>query len=843
MTLTPDTTHALALSLLHADSEAEVISILETHGLWEQEELWRLYGDRDGNFSVIGNQQSRPEAALVEKIVNSVDARLMNACSSAGIDATSDEAPKSIRDAVATFIQGVEPDQAMAGLLRFWDGDRQLEESKSITLAVTGMKPREGMPCITISDAGEGQTPDRMPDTFLSIDRENKLRIPFVQGKFNMGGTGALKFCGKDGIQLVITKRSPEASPPNSDSSQRDAEWGFTVVRRMRPKAGAGAVRNSVYRYLAPVGADANPGKGSVLSFPADSIKAMPDQNKAYARELKSGSLVKLYEYDMKGFSSHILMGNGLLSRLEILLPGIALPVRLHECRNYRGSEERSFANTLVGFSARLEDNKNLEDGFPTSSHLRVAGEDLSAEIYVFKAKKATAYRRQEGIIFTINGQTHGSIHKNFFARKRVKMGRLADSLLVVVNCSKLSVAAREDLFMNSRDRLSDGALRNAIEEALQDLIARHHGLRELAERRRQDEIASRLEDSKPLEEVLGSILKSSPSLSRLFLLGQRLNRPHRTESDGHDPRGGEGGSYVGQPHPSYFHFAKKKYNTVLSRETEVGRRCRIKFETDVANDYFTRDAVRGRYSVEVLEGLAEDAEVDHAISLHDGIANWTITLPDALEAGDEVTVQCTVEDDTLLEPFVNVARIRVLPAREHQGKNGKRRSRSDKDQGKDPGGNNSGQGKKGKSEPGGIKLPRVLPVKKGDEIWVQREFDDSTGTEVVDDGVEGDPSSGSELTFYVNTSNLYLLTDMKGSRVDPRLTEAKFVFGNVLVGLALMNDASGDRKNGGDDEGQTPAEIVASTTRALAPFLLPMIDYLGALTSDGVSDLGLSEE
>lgn len=47
----------------------------------------------------------------------------------------------------------------------------------------------------------------------------------------------------------------------------------------------------------------------------------------------------------------------------ELLLPRIALPVRMHECRAYRGVAERSFANTLVGVMARLVDNKNLEPG------------------------------------------------------------------------------------------------------------------------------------------------------------------------------------------------------------------------------------------------------------------------------------------------------------------------------------------------------------------------------------------------------------------------------------------------------------------------------------------------
>jgi|SRR6516164_1026093 hypothetical protein len=41
--------------------------------------------------------------------------------------------------------------------------------------------------CFTVSDNGEGQTPDKMPYTLLSLDRSNKLRVPFVQGKFNMG--------------------------------------------------------------------------------------------------------------------------------------------------------------------------------------------------------------------------------------------------------------------------------------------------------------------------------------------------------------------------------------------------------------------------------------------------------------------------------------------------------------------------------------------------------------------------------------------------------------------------------------------------------------------------------
>lgn len=70
----------------------------------------------------------------------------------------------------------------------------------------------------------------------------------------------------------------------------------------------------------------------------------------------------------MKGFGSHALMKDGLLFRLELLLPGIALPVRVHECRNFAGAPG-SFANSLVGIIARLQRNlgDNLEPRFPAA--------------------------------------------------------------------------------------------------------------------------------------------------------------------------------------------------------------------------------------------------------------------------------------------------------------------------------------------------------------------------------------------------------------------------------------------------------------------------------------------
>ena len=419
-------------------------------------------------------------------------------------------------------------------------------------------------------------------------------------------------------------------------------------------------------------------------------------------------------------------------------------------------------------------------------------------------------------------------------------MGRLGDSLLVVVDCSRLSVAAREDLFMNSRDRLSNGELRKAIEVELEDLIGRHHGLRDLREHRRASEIAERLGDSKPLEDALGTIFRTSPSLNRLFLQGQRLSRPHRAGTRGGSENGtGTGGGFVGKPHPTFFRFEKTPDADSIHRSAEKGRRCRIKFETDVANDYFKRASVPGHYCVEVLEGPMEGLDVSHNLVLHDGVANWSISLPDELNVRDELTIQCTVTDDTLIEPFVKVALISVSPRTQRRSGEGERGRRRDTDT---PTSGEGAPGGKGENKDAGIQLPKIHRVKENDQLWREHGFDHFTGCKVVDDSDPLHPENGPTLTFYVNTSNRSFETDLKVGREDPKVAEAKFVYANVLVGLGLLNDS---REGHQDTLGETESseDRVASTTRALAPFLLPMIEFLGSLGPDEVSGGGVGDE
>ena len=358
-----DETKELCLDLLRADSETEVISILKKAGYWDNPNVWRLIGDREGNYSTIGNQQNKSEAALTEKVINSIDARLMSECLIRGIHSESKQAPQSIREAVARFFEGKEKWMEIGGTIRNWDDKRRREISEGIIIAVTGNKHS---PCITVADVGEGQIPDMMHDTFLSIDKTNKLKIPFVQGKYNMGGTGALRFCGQENLQLIITKRNPQIIKVMKENSPSSDYWGFTIVRRESPPEN---LKNSIYTYLSPIDAALYPRKGKVLKFKSDILPLFPEDNKPYARGHEWGSAVKMYNYDVRGFASHACMKTGLLYRLGAMLPEPALPVRIYECRDFKG-HSGSFSTTLTGLAVRLEDNKaeNLEEGFPDSA-------------------------------------------------------------------------------------------------------------------------------------------------------------------------------------------------------------------------------------------------------------------------------------------------------------------------------------------------------------------------------------------------------------------------------------------------------------------------------------------
>ena len=774
----------LCLGLLYAESEQTVIRLLKHYGYWHNDTAWRLYGDIENNWSTIGNQQSHPVAAMVEKLVNSIDAVLMRECLQRGIPVEEFDAPQSIKEAQEEFFGIRNGNLANIGAIN------RTQLAQNVGLVATGGKNN---PNYTVFDRGEGQTPLSMPDTLLSLSKANKLRIPFVQGKFNMGGTGALPYCGKNNLQLVISRRCPEIADPDDPTA---SHWGFTVVRRQDPPEGA---RSSIFTYLAP--------DNEILSFDSEELR-LPHGYREVSRapQLKWGTIIKMFEYKMTGLKS--LVTRRLYEAVSLALPQPGLPVRFYEFRNFSGDNPES---TMSGLHVRLEEDKskNVEAGFPIPHRLHVLGEPMRLAIYAFKKGRAESYRRNEGIIFTINGQTHHAITKRFFSRHSVKMSYIADSILGIVDATNISSRARENLFMNSRDRMRRGELYSAIERKLEEIIRNNAALKALREQRRREAIEGKLSDSKPLKEVLNNIIKKSPSLAALFITGKDLSNPFKPKRVG--PKKDE---FVGKQRPEFFRLFKKYRKPRLNERPINRRQFRVQFETDVVDDYFDREIDPG-----IFELRCDDSEArDYSLNLRDGVATLNIGMPDNAEVGDRLTYFARVSDELLFEPFVNEFEIAVTEADTSGSRSGGNR--------KPPAGDDDGD----REKPDSMAMPEIIEVREDE--WEKYRFHEYSALDVKGSGAEDDA-----YVFFINMDNLHLKWELKewlAQNQEPKLLQGRFQYAMVLMGMAILKETTEEasKKDASlfDENGLTPAEYVAKFTSIVAPVILPMIQTLGDL-------------
>ena len=264
--LTPED---LFWELYNAKNETAVEKIIEMYSDVFRSENWRPLGGNESNFGVVENQQSNPVAALVEKLTNSIDAILMRRCYEEGIDPKSPSAPRSIDTAIERFF----PDH------KNWDlPNARNSQAEHIQILADSKSGDTSDTSIIIYDDGEGQHPHHFEDTFLSLLRGNKNEIHFVQGKYNMGGSGAIVFCGKNRYQLIASRRYDATG-----------EFGFTLIRKhpLSPQE-AQTKKNTWYEYLVI--------DGNIPSF------AITDLDLGlHNRRFRTGTVIKLYSYDTKG--------------------------------------------------------------------------------------------------------------------------------------------------------------------------------------------------------------------------------------------------------------------------------------------------------------------------------------------------------------------------------------------------------------------------------------------------------------------------------------------------------------------------------------------------------------
>lgn len=782
----------LCLALLKADYEDEVTAVLRDAGLLEDNASWVPLGGVEANWSIVGNQQSKSVDALVDKLVNSIDAVLLSECWRHGIDPESSEAPQTMEEAVERFFRVPE------GRLANATPQRRTQLASQIFLIATGAV--KANPSYTIVDKGEGQSPARMPATLLSLPssaKPYKARILFVQGVFNMGGTGVLPFCSpKNNYQLIISRRAPQAKNLADPTSPL---WGFTIVRRRRPAKGE---RMSRVEYLAP--------EGKIFSFEAQGIPAIPGKYpNPYEQMLEYGTVVKLYEYQIHPPALRTAILLDLYNELSRHFVTMAVPIRL--CERRAGYEMHSYESTLSGMDVRLsEDRSNvLEQGFesPPSGRLNILGlAELPVTIYGFKEDiSSEKYHGDVAIAFTINGQVHYHLGPSFLMKKSVNLDYVSDSAFVVVDCTSIPIEKREDLIMGSRDRLRFSEDWAIIEEELEQNLRHDESLQALNEKRRAEQLQKAFGDDKVLETMLEKLLKVSPSLGGIFGRGVKLSKPTSFEWRQRI------GSYSGKRFPTFFRLK-------LGFPTEI--KCPINgariapFETDAENHYFTRPLEAGTCAVTPSETFV-------SAKLWNGIARIAIAPPPMSSPGDKIAVRVTVSDRSRPTPVCDITlaivvdeprNVTILTQQAYHHRNGVVKR---------------GRIKRfieGIDEETGIQLPKTRPLEKSSPEWARYFSDD-------EDAINLQLAIEQLDLIYVNMSNPYLLNEMAQRPGDEVLIQNQYRVGMALATLAIYHSlkTSQGGQNGVLDIERLKVDL-RNSLRGVAMIILPLINSISSV-------------
>ena len=618
-----------------AENEDDALAALNKRGLLKAADCWRALGNMPNNQSVVHAQQSSPTAALVEKFTNGLDAILLRRCKARGIDPRGPNAPQNMGKAVQTFFGDLASKSQQA--------IRALAE-ENLVLYATGSRSR---PCLSFYDAGEGQLPEDFPSTFCSLiygsdDGSYKGAVPFVQGRFNMGGTGVLPFCGDDRRLQLIVSRVP------SDVVKTPHEWGFTIFCFFPSR------QNPAWRYL--VGPD-----GEVLTAGSEPLGLAPKVGAKSGeicapreRIVPSGTLIKMYNY--KAPRSNIC--GELFKKFEEYLLRPAMPIRLVECRpEYKAN----VMGVTVWDRLSVWGRDKLEEGFEDGASIQIklsTGEVIPAEVRVFKAVKGKTAEEdlpQTGLRALINGQSHARRDAQFFRTKSVDKEHIAGSMLVTLDCSELGQESRNLLFMSNREIFRDDPLLIELLKKLQSELRDHEGLKALNQKRYEDKIANATSDNDGIN-ALEELLSNDPSLADLFgsmIPGQVAARTADNTSG--TKVVGEPQPFKGTEFPSYFKRASGA--TAVQFALPRGSETRVSFLTDVKNNYFTRNKYRGKCSF--------SGGIEPTFHLFNGRLTFTFHADKKLVEGSTLITHVEIADAAGHGPFKLAMKVNVVAPRE----------------------------------------------------------------------------------------------------------------------------------------------------------------------------------
>lgn len=783
----------IALALLGAGSVDEVNSILKDEDAsfyFDDVQNWSPYGNRDKNWDTVGNQQANPVGALVEIVTNGIDSILLRKAAENGIvDPRSSEAPQSMEEAVKRYF----PHVVEGKIARLEPTQRAHLAQQCVQIAIQrSHRKNYPYPTYTIIDSGAGQLPEDFPRTFLSLSEKNKEGIPFVQGKFNMGSTGSLRFCTRSDIRLGHYKFILSRRPGQP-------YWGWTLVRA-RPHRKGEELPVAEYFHM---------NRAAIPKFREEKVQAFGHPTVGICSE---GSVVKLYEYDIGPEARAVDLG--LYNALTVSLIECALPVQMYDFNadpvmkkgalRAEGIAARTFGGLnvvlradLAGDSEAAEEDSDPKHKGVTEWVHQVADarhEELGRiRIIAYAVTHLHEFleRQPARVFYTLNGQTHATERASFLNTK-VNLPDLRNHVLINVVCNEMNKEALATTFMPNRERRANTDLSRMLEGLLISELKGDDKLRAYASEIRLRRASEQVADTEATSDLLRELVKSDPAIRELFGLGAFLPDIGPI-SHGLEP-------FKGKTFPTFLKPLNLRIEDgCFVKEVPVQGFRRIECGTDANDDYLTRIDSPGEAWCS-LDAIT----MPHSAKLRNGIARFTIFAPKTAEPGHSMEVEFGFKDyGRNIEPLKFNVLIRYTEPEPKE---------------KRPPGTPTNT-KPGNKNVVGEPAFEWVP----EDSWSEHNFNEDSGAYV---------SMGETTVVYVNHDNRHLRS-MRARETDDAtkiMNENMFRLGLGLFALAIHKKASNGHADGDVANDIDPETITRLSTSGMAPYVVTVIRKLGGV-------------
>ena len=819
----------VCLTLMAAESEAEVDKILSGHPEFQKAKNWKPLDGRETNFNVTSNQASDGGKALTELMTNMVDAVLMKHAYLKGIDPKGKSAPVTMYDAVDQLVHKMHGGK----LVNLDSTDPWLKEfaQNNLAIGITGAKSKSvGLPCYTFADNGEGQSPDNFETTFLSLSAGNKKSIPFVQGKFNMGSSGVPRYCGRRWYKLIVSRRYDKKGP-----------WGWTIMRR-RPSEGDDL---PIAEYF--VGSD-----GKMPRFDAEELYPFHTvEQKRYDRmHLNAGTIVKLFDYQV---GSRFLSFRGSREALNENLVETILPFRILDLRQKPtkgkgpdrelGVDPRPFYG-MEFLLLNSHKEAELDDEDEASGEGKIAVGQFTLPDLGKVSISAIALKRDipswlksansnNRVFHAVNGQVQYKQTRGYLSTT-CGFPALKDRIVVVVDASNLTFAAHNEVWKGDREHLSNTQDGERYVEQVTKTIKESDALEALQKKVAAEELerAAKTESNT----LFQKLVDRDPSLAGL--LSSRVPSIKLPASGGAKPNGKESGTeddFKGVYSPTFIRLEERFTKGAV--QIPIGRSRPISARTDATNDYLQRADNPGRVII------ANEVRKKFGVREHlkDGRLTLYLSPENAIVAiGDTFIFHIGLQDEAMAEPVVS-EEITITIVEDKQDEDQEKKSSKKEKPKSGAGDKKQGQGEDAPTHG----LPAcILLTSDGREIKGYETAAWPDDFSELDGGLIQD--LGKESVYKINYDNVYHLKYRKGvSGVARDVVTEKYILGMriLLLGcehaLRSMQESKGTDANGIgeylDDFRRMAARGAASTVLALAENLPKIVDASSIQNTDGI--------